>query len=75
VIDKGVANFQLKGEGLAHYLFLQEPTLVDRAKSKYYSLREHSVEITAELVLSLLWWKDERQLSDFEEEEAEREDD
>src|SRR5262249_15194570 len=42
---------------------------IDHPRSKYYSLREHSVAISTDLVLSLLWWKDEQQLLDFEEDE------
>jgi hypothetical protein len=30
-----------------------------------YAVREDSMRITGELVLSLLWWKDERQLLDL----------
>jgi hypothetical protein len=47
---------------------------IDHPRSKYYSLREHSVQISTDLVLSLLWWKDERQLLDFEQDESERDD-
>lgn len=36
-------------------------------RSKYYSVQEDSVRINADTVLSLLWWKDERQLIDLEE--------
>lgn len=47
---------------------------IDHPRSRYYSLREHSVAISTELVLSLLWWKDERQLLDLEEDETESDD-
>jgi hypothetical protein len=53
---------------------VQADRWIDRPKSKYYSLREHSVAISTDLVLSLLWWNDERQLLDFEEDESERDD-
>lgn len=33
-----------------------------------YGIVENSVKITSDLVLSLLWWKNERQLLDFDEE-------
>ena len=46
---------------------------IDHPRSKYYSLREHSIVISTDLILSLLWWQDERQLLDLEEEESERE--
>lgn len=48
---------------------------IDHPRSKYYSLYEHSLQISPDLVLSLLWWKDERQLLDFEDEEVDKEDD
>ena len=34
-----------------------------------YAIREDSIRITDELVLSLLWWKDERQLLDLDEDD------
>ncbi len=34
-----------------------------------YAIREDSVRITADYVLTLLWWKDERQLLDLSEDE------
>jgi hypothetical protein len=42
----------------------------DHPGSRRYTLREDSLLINHDLVLSLLWWKDERQLLDLEEEEA-----
>lgn len=38
-------------------------------RSRYYSIHEDSAKVTEDLVLSLLWWKDERQLLDLEVEE------
>jgi hypothetical protein len=35
--------------------------------SDRYAIQEDSLQITTELVLSLLWWKDERQLIEMEE--------
>jgi len=35
--------------------------------SRQYSIREHSLKIAYDLVLSLLWWKDERQLLDLDD--------
>ena len=35
-----------------------------------YAVREDSVRISSESVLTLIWWKDERQLLDLEEDEA-----
>lgn len=37
--------------------------------SRQYSIREHSLKIAYDLVLSLLWWKDERQLLDLDDED------
>ena len=42
---------------------------VTHPRSRYYSIHEDSVKVTEDLVLSLLWWKDERQLLDLEDEE------
>lgn len=41
----------------------------DHQDALRYALREDSMRITGELVLSLLWWKDERQLLALEEDE------
>lgn len=38
---------------------------IDHPDAHQYVIREHSVKITDDLVLTLLWWKDERQLLDF----------
>jgi hypothetical protein len=35
-------------------------------RSRYYSIREDSIKVSDDLVLSLLWWKDEQQLLDLE---------
>jgi hypothetical protein len=37
--------------------------------ARQYAIREDSIRITADLVLTLLWWKDERQLLDLEDDE------
>jgi Zn-dependent peptidase ImmA (M78 family) len=42
---------------------------IDHQNAHRYCLREDSIRISAHLVLSLLWWKDERQILDFEENE------
>jgi len=42
-------------------------------RSGEYTIHEESVRITAESVLSLLWWKNEDQLIDLEDEEERRE--
>jgi hypothetical protein len=46
---------------------VQASDWVTHTRSRYYSLHEDSVRITEDLVLSILWWKDERQLLDLEE--------
>lgn len=38
-------------------------------RSHYYSIHEDSVKIWDDLVLSILWWKNEKQLLDLDEEE------
>ena len=41
--------------------------------ARRYAIREDSMRITGDLVLSLLWWKDESQLLDLEDDENENE--
>ncbi len=48
---------------------IQADGWIDHAQSKWYTLREDSVKTNHGYVLSLLWWKDERQLLDLEEQE------
>ncbi len=45
---------------------------INHPDARWYSLREDSVRIGYDFVLSLLWWKDERQLLDLEEDEDQR---
>lgn len=40
-------------------------------RSKYYEIHEDSLLVNGEYVLSLLWWKNEQQLLDMEEESSE----
>lgn len=40
---------------------------IDHLDAYQYMIREHSIKISSELVLTLLWWKDERQLLDIED--------
>jgi hypothetical protein len=44
---------------------------IDHPLSHRYRLREDSIRIGDHFVLSLLWWKDERQLLDASEDEDE----
>ena len=41
------------------------------SRSGEYTIHEESFRVTDELILSLLWWKDENQLIDLEEDEGE----
>lgn len=43
---------------------------INHPGARRYTLREDSVHIGHDIVLSLLWWKDERQLLDLDEEEG-----
>lgn len=47
---------------------IQASDWITHPRSGYYSIHEDSVKITEDLVLSLIWWKDEKQLLDLEEE-------
>jgi hypothetical protein len=40
-------------------------------EARRYAIREDSIRITDDLVLTLLWWKDESQLLDLEDDESE----
>lgn len=42
---------------------------IDHLDARRYTLREDSIRISHEMVLSLLWWKDERQLLELESDE------
>lgn len=44
---------------------VQADDWITHPRSRYYSIREHSLKVNNDLVLSLLWWKDERQLLDL----------
>lgn len=52
---------------------IQASDWVTHPQSRYYSIYEDSIKITDDLVLSLLWWKNERQLLDLSEAEDEDE--
>ncbi|MBI5198282.1 MAG: ImmA/IrrE family metallo-endopeptidase [Nitrospirae bacterium] len=41
----------------------------DHPKAHQYAVRENSVKISPEIILTLLWWKNEQQILDLEEEE------
>ena len=46
---------------------------ITHPQSRRYSIREHSRRIARDLILTLLWWKDERQLLDLDDEDQEDE--
>ena len=48
---------------------IQASDWVTHPRSHYYSIHEDSIKVTKDLALSLLWWKDESQLLDLEEDE------
>ena len=49
----------------AHPSETQASDWITHPQSHYYSIHEDSVKINDELVLSLLWWKNEKQLLDL----------
>ena len=68
-----IAYKLLKGDGLK----TKEPIEVDadnwieHPDSSRYVLLEHAKKVTPELVLSLLWWENEQQIVDLDEDEDE----
>jgi len=44
---------------------------ITHSRSRNYSIHEDSIKINDELVLSLLWWKNEKQLLDLDEDDEE----
>ncbi len=61
----------LKGEGLSGPTQIQADGWIDHPRSKWYEVIEHSLQVSPTGILSLLWWKDEKQLLDLESEEDE----
>jgi Zn-dependent peptidase ImmA (M78 family) len=61
----------LQGEGESGPTPIQADGWIDHPRSKWYEIVEHSLRVSSTGVLSLLWWKDERQLLDLESEEEE----
>lgn len=45
---------------------------IDHQDAHRYCLREDSIKIGSDFVLSLLWWKDERMILDLQEDEVDR---
>ena len=44
---------------------IQADGWIDHPRSKWYEIIEHSVRVSSTDILSLLWWKDEKQLLDL----------
>lgn len=71
------ASYTIASELLRGITGPQQPVAVSSAGwfdypgSDGYAIQENSFQITPELVLTLLWWKDERQLIEIEESEFE----
>jgi len=58
----------LKGEGEQGAISIQADGWIDHPRSKWYEVVEHSIRISSTGLLSFIWWKDERQLLELEEE-------
>jgi Zn-dependent peptidase ImmA (M78 family) len=61
----------LHGEGEGGPTPIQADGWIDHPRSKWYEVVEHSLRISSTAILSLLWWKDERQLLDLGDDEQE----
>lgn len=48
---------------------IQADGWIDHPRSKWYEVVEHSIKIYPGVILTLLWWKNEKQLLDLGEEE------
>jgi Zn-dependent peptidase ImmA (M78 family) len=59
----------LQGVGNETATSIQADGWIDHPRSKWYEVVEHSVRISATGILSLIWWKNEKQLLDLAEEE------
>lgn len=55
----------LRGENTAGPSETEASDWITHAQSHYYSIHEDSVKINKDLVLTLLWWKNEKQLLDL----------
>lgn len=65
-----IAYDLLKGKTVGtNHEEVQASDWVTHPRSHYYSIHEDSIKIMDDLVLSLLWWKKEKQLLDIAEEE------
>jgi Zn-dependent peptidase ImmA (M78 family) len=59
----------LRGKSEEHAIPIQADGWIDHPRSRWYEVVEHSIRISSIGILSLLWWKDERQLLDLGDEE------
>ncbi|MEC4674183.1 MAG: hypothetical protein VST68_08335 [Nitrospirota bacterium] len=66
--DSGACSlFQNPGKNRETY-DISADNWINHPDSFKYLLREDSIKISADLVLTLLWWKDERQILDLDDE-------
>jgi Zn-dependent peptidase ImmA (M78 family) len=59
----------LRGRGEDRPTAIQADGWIDHPRSKWYEVVDHSIRISSTGILSLLWWKDERQLLDLDSDE------
>ncbi|HXM22532.1 MAG TPA: ImmA/IrrE family metallo-endopeptidase [Terriglobales bacterium] len=59
----------LRGKSEEGAIPIQADGWIDHPRSKWYEVVEHSIRISSRGILSLLWWKNERQLLDLDEDE------
>jgi hypothetical protein len=55
----------LKGRSEDKPTAIQADGWIDHPRSKWYEVVEHSIEIFPGVILTLLWWKNEKQLLDL----------
>jgi hypothetical protein len=59
----------LKGQPEEGATPIQADGWIDHPRSKWYEVVEHSITIYPGIILTLLWWKNEKQLLDLADEE------
>lgn len=69
-----IANKILQGKASKNHADIRADNWITLEDSYEYYLNEDSIKISQDLVLSLLWWKDEQQILDIEENEEDVED-
>lgn len=69
-LGKYTNAFELfQGDNTASPCETEASDWITHPQSRYYSIHEDSIKINNDLVLSLLWWKNEDQLLDLEEDD------